>query len=148
MKDKYSPAKREQYGRRLAAHLCDQHFAAAPQALLDGPAVLKFAPIRQVNLFVVRQLLGQWTQEMARLRSPYFNFEAPEVRQGLTQFMNLVSRHIQLSRAAFEPLLARAIGDTLGVAAEPAATLEEKLLGEQADRVKWRSCATPCATST
>ena len=132
MKDKYSQAKREQYGRRLAAHLCDQHFATAPQAPLDGPAVLKFAPIRQVNLFVARQLLGQWTQEMAQLRSPYFNFEAPEVRQGLTQFMNLVSRHIQLRRAAFESLLARAIGDTLGVAAEPAATLAEKLLGEQA----------------
>ena len=131
MKDKYSHPKREQYGRRLAAHLCDQHFATQPHVTLDGPAVLRFTPIRQVNLFVVQQLLAQWTQEMANLRSPYFNFEAPDVRQALTQFMNLLSRHIQLTRATFEPLLARAIRDTLGIVAEPTATLEEKLLGNQ-----------------
>ncbi|SHJ83722.1 hypothetical protein SAMN02745146_0304 [Hymenobacter daecheongensis DSM 21074] len=131
MKDKYSQPKREQYGRRLAAHLCDQHFAAQPTATLDGPAVLRFTPIRQVNLFVVQQLLAQWTGEMARLRSPYFDFEAEDVRQALTQFMNTLSRRIRLSREAFEPLLARAISDTLGVVMDSALTFEEKLLGAQ-----------------
>jgi len=131
MKDKYSQAKREQYGRRLAAHLCDQHFAAQPTAALDGPAVLRFTPIRQVNLFVVQQLLAQWTGEMARLRSPYFDFEADDVRQALTQFMNTLSRRIKVSREAFEPLLARAIGDTLGVVTDPVLTFEQKLLGAQ-----------------
>ncbi|TGE21143.1 hypothetical protein [Hymenobacter metallicola] len=129
MKDKYSSAKREQYGQRLATQLCDQHFSSAPTATLDGPAVLRFTPIRQVNLFVVQQLLTQWTGEMARLRSPYFDFEAPDVRQALTQFMNVLSRRIKLSRAAFEPLLARAISDTLGVATDPVLTFEQKLLG-------------------
>lgn len=129
MKDKYSSAKREQYGRRLAAHLCDQHFAAQPAATLDGPAVLKFTPIRQVNLLVVQQLLQQWTQEMARLRSPYFDFEATDVRQALTQFMNTLSRRIRLGRAAFEPLLAQAVTDTLNIATEPVQTFEQKILG-------------------
>ncbi|TGE17004.1 hypothetical protein [Hymenobacter elongatus] len=131
MKDKYSQAKREQYGQRLASHLCDQHFGPAPTATLDGPAVLRFTPIRQVNLFVVQQLLAQWTAEMARLRSPYFDFEAPDVRQALTQFMNALSRRIKLSRAAFEPLLAQAISDALGVATDPGPTFEHKLLGGQ-----------------
>ncbi|PJJ47776.1 hypothetical protein [Hymenobacter chitinivorans] len=131
MNDKYSSAKREQYGQRLAAQLCDQHFGPAPTATLDGPAVLRFTPIRQVNLFVVQQLLAQWTGEMARLRSPYFDFEAPDVRQALTQFMNTLSRRIKLGRAAFEPLLARAIGDTLGVATNPQQAFEQKLLGTQ-----------------
>ncbi|TGE26006.1 hypothetical protein E5K00_12685 [Hymenobacter aquaticus] len=131
MNDKYSSANREQYGQRLAAQLCDQHFGAAPAAALDGPAVLRFTPIRQVNLFVVQQLLAQWTGEMARLRSPYFDFEAPDVRQALTQFMNVLSRRIKLSRAAFEPLLARAISDTLAVATDPQLTFEQKLLGSQ-----------------
>ncbi|GAA4010005.1 hypothetical protein GCM10022408_22750 [Hymenobacter fastidiosus] len=131
MKDKYSPAKREQYGRRLAAHLCDQHFAAQATAALDGPAVLRFCPIRQVNLFVVQQLLAQWTGEMARLRSPYFDFEADDVRQALTQFMNTLSRRIKVSREAFEPLLARAISDTLGVVTDSALTFEDKLVGAQ-----------------
>lgn len=131
MNDKYSATQREQYGRRLAAHLCDQHFGARPTATLDGPAVLRFTPIRQVNLFVVQQLLAQWTQEMARLRSPYFDFEAEDVRQALTQFMNVLSRRIKLTRPAFEPLLARAVADTLAVGQDPAGTFEHKLLGTQ-----------------
>lgn len=131
MNNKDSASFREQYGRRLAAQLCDQHFGARPTATLDGPAVLRFTPIRQVNLFVVQQLLAQWTQEMARLRSPYFDFEADDVRQALTQFMNTLSRRIKLARPVFEPLLARAITDTLAVPLDPAGTFEDKLLGAQ-----------------
>jgi hypothetical protein len=131
MNDKDSATFREQYGRQLAAQLCDQHFGARPTATLDGSAVLRFTPIRQVNLFVVQQLLAQWTQETARLRSPYFDFEAEDVRQALTQFMNVLSRRIKLTRPAFEPLLARAVTDTLAVLLDPAATFEQKLLGSQ-----------------
>lgn len=129
MNDKDSATFREQYGRRLAAQLCDQHFGARPTATLDGPAVLRFTPLRQVNLFVVQQLLAQWTQEMARLRSSYFDFEADDVRQALTQFMNALSRRIKLARPIFEALLARAISDTLAVLLDPAGTFEQKLLG-------------------
>ncbi|RPD47194.1 hypothetical protein DNI29_13690 [Hymenobacter sediminis] len=131
MKTKYSHAKREQYGRLLAALLCDQHFGARPTATLDGPAVLRFTPIRQVNLFVVQQLLGKWTAEMAKLRSPYFDFEDADVRQALTQFMNTLSRRIKLSRPVFEPLLAQAITDTLAGALTPSETFTGKVLGEQ-----------------
>ncbi|MBC8082125.1 MAG: hypothetical protein H7Z21_02835 [Hymenobacter sp.] len=131
MNDKDSTSPREAYGRQLAAHLCDQHFGARPTATLDGPAILRFTPIRQVNLFVVQQLLAQWTQEMAHLRSPSFDFEAEDVRAALAQFMNVLSRRIRLSRPAFEPLLARAVADTLAVAQDPAGTFEAKLLGQQ-----------------
>jgi hypothetical protein len=131
MKTQYSYAKREQYGRLLAALLCDQYFGARPTATLDGPAVLRFTPIRQVNLFVVQQLLHQWTEEMARLRSPYFDFEDADVRQALTQFMNVLSRRIKISRPAFEPLLATAITDTLTGCLDPTETFARKLLGEQ-----------------
>ncbi|GGF17676.1 hypothetical protein [Hymenobacter cavernae] len=134
MNDKYSQAKREHYGRLLAAHLCQQYFAAPampPTATLDGPAILRFTPIRQVNLFVVQQLLAQWTAEMARLRSPYFDFEAPDVRVALTQFMNVLSRRIKLTRTAFEPLLAQAVTDTFNVVMDPTATFDQKLLNAQ-----------------
>ncbi|MDF7809765.1 hypothetical protein [Hymenobacter sp. YC55] len=131
MNDKYSTTSREEYGRKLAAHLCDQHFGARPTATLDGPAVLRFTPIRQVNLFVVQQLLTQWKLEVARLRSPYFDFEADEVRTALTQFMNVLSRRIKLSRPTFEPLLSQAVADTLAAAQDPAETLDHKLLDRQ-----------------
>ena len=129
MNDKYSLAKCAQYGRRLAARLCDQYFGAQPDATLDGPAVLKFTPVRQLNLLVVRQLLGQWQAETARLRSPYFDFEAVPVQAALAQFMNVLSRHIRLKRADFEPLLAQAAADTLGLVADPMGSFQRLVLG-------------------
>lgn len=129
MNDKYSLVKCAQYGRRLAARLCDQHFGNPSAAPLDGPAVLNFTPVRQLNLLVVRQLLGQWQAETARLRSPYFNFEAAPVQEALAQFLNLLSRHISLGRAALEPLLAQAAAATLGLVADPAGSFQRLLLG-------------------
>jgi len=124
----YSLAKCEHYGRRLASRLSQQFFGPQPDATLDGPALLKFTPLRQVNLLVVRQLLGRWQQEANALRSPYFDFEAAPVRAALGQFMNVLSRHIRLDRAALEPLLAQAVADTLGLATDPAAAFERLLL--------------------
>ena len=129
MNDKYSLAKCAQYGRRLAARLCDQHFGTQPTATLDGPAVLKFTPVRQINLLVIRQLMGQWQAETTRLRSAYFDFEATPVQAALAQFMNVLSRHISLNRAAFEPLLAQAAADTLGIVAAPTDSFQRLLLG-------------------
>ncbi|GAB2860649.1 hypothetical protein [Hymenobacter ruber] len=129
MNDKYSLAKCAQYGRRLAARLCDQHFGAQPTTTLDGAAVLKFTPVRQLNLLVIRQLLGQWQAETARLRSAYFDFEAAPVQAALAQFMNVLSRHISLNRATFEPLLAQAAADTLGIVADPTGSFQRLLLG-------------------
>ena len=129
MNDKYSLAKCAQYGRRLAARLCVQHFGSHPTATLDGPALLKFTPVRQLNLLVIRQLLGQWQAETARLRSPFFDFEAAPVQAALGQFMNVLSRHISLSRTAFEPLLVQATADTLGLVADPAGSFQRLFLG-------------------
>ena len=128
MNDKYSLAKCEQYGRRLAARLCEQYFSTQPDATLDGPALLKFTPLRQVNLLIVRQLLTQWQAEAAQLRSPYFNFEAPPVQAALTQFMNLLSRHIRVGRAALEPLLAQAVANTLRLVVDPVGAFQLLLL--------------------
>ena len=128
MQDKYSLAQCEHYGRRLATRLSQQFFGPQPAATLDGPALLKFTPIRQVNLLVLRQLLGRWQQEASALRSPYFDFEAAPVRAALGQFMNVLSRHIRLDRAALEPLLAQAVADTLVLATDARAAFEHLLL--------------------
>jgi hypothetical protein len=128
MQDEYSLAKCEHYGRRLAQRLCQQYFGPQPDATLDGPALLQFTPVRQLNLLVLRQLLGRWQHEAQRLRSPYFDFGAEAVRTALTQFMNVLSRHIRLDRAALEPLLAQAAADALLLAASPAQAFERLLL--------------------
>ncbi|MBB6611479.1 hypothetical protein H7F15_10565 [Pontibacter sp. Tf4] len=126
MDDKYNQLHLERYSKELANVLCDRHFAS--HDTINGPQLLHFAPVKQVNLFVIKELLLKWHQEMANLRSPYFDFESEDVKEALLNFMNVLSRKIKMKRHAFEPLLQKAIYDTFLVVLAPAATLEEKFL--------------------
>ncbi|NDK56049.1 hypothetical protein [Pontibacter fetidus] len=126
MEDKYNQLHLERYSKELANMLCDRHFAS--HDTINGPQLLHFVPVKQVNLFVIKELLLKWHQEMANLRSPYFDFENEDVKEALLNFMNVLSRKIRMKRDAFEPLLQKAIGDTFLVVLAPSVTLEEKFL--------------------
>ncbi|MBC5774201.1 hypothetical protein H8S95_09015 [Pontibacter sp. KCTC 32443] len=126
MEDKYNQLHLERYSKELANMLCDRHFAS--HDTINGPQLLHFVPIKQVNLFVIKELLLKWHQEMANLRSPYFDFENEDVKEALLNFMNVLSRKIRMKRNAFEPLLQKAIYDTFLVVLAPSVTLEEKFL--------------------
>ncbi|MER2999119.1 hypothetical protein [Pontibacter populi] len=129
MEDKYNQLHLERYSKELANMLCDNHFAS--HDTINGPQLLHFVPVKQVNLFVIKELLLKWNQEMANLRSPYFDFENEDVKEALLNFMNVLSRKIKMKRDAFEPLLQKAIYDTFLVVLAPAVTLEEKFLRVQ-----------------
>jgi len=126
MEDKYNQLHLERYSKALANLLCDRHFAT--HDTLNGPQLISFTPIKQVNLFVIKELLLKWHHEMANLRSPYFDYEHEEVKEALVNFMNVLSRKILMKRHAFEPLLQKAIYDTFLVLLAPVATFEEKFL--------------------
>jgi len=126
MEDKYNQLHIERYSKQLANLLCDRHFATYDT--LNGPQLLSFTPIKQVNLFVIKELLLKWHQEMANLRSPYFDYEHEEVKEALLNFMNVLSRKILMKRNAFEPLLQKAIYDTFLIVLAPVTTFEEKFL--------------------
>lgn len=126
MEDKYNQLHLERYSNQLANLLCDRHFAS--HDTLNGPQLISFTAIKQVNLFVIKELLLKWHHEMANLRSPYFDYEHEEVKEALVNFMNVLSRKILMKRNAFEPLLQKAIYDTFLVALAPVVTFEEKFL--------------------
>jgi len=126
MEDKYNQLHLERYSKELANMLCDRHFAS--HDTINGPQLLHFVQVKQVNLFVIKELLLKWHQEMANLRSPYFDFESEDVKEALLNFMNVLSRKIKMKRDAFEPLLQKAIYDAFLVVLAPAVTLEEKFL--------------------
>ncbi|RDV15606.1 hypothetical protein DXT99_08975 [Pontibacter diazotrophicus] len=126
MEDKYNQLHIERYSKQLANLLCDRHFATYDT--LNGPQLLGFTPIKQVNLFVIKELLLKWHQEMANLRSPYFDYEHEDVKEALLNFMNVLSRKILMKRNALEPLLQKAIYDTFLVVLAPVTTFEEKFL--------------------
>ncbi|WP_148041323.1 hypothetical protein [Rufibacter immobilis] len=126
MKDKYNQIRLAQYSQALAQRLSEEHFAQHEN--VTAQQLISFTPIKQVNLFMIRELLTLWNHEMANLRSPYFDFEHPEVKDALVQFMNVLSRKISIKRPHFEPLLLKAIQDTLRTVLEPVAVFEEKFL--------------------
>ncbi|WP_460444373.1 hypothetical protein, partial [Amycolatopsis magusensis] len=126
MKDKYNQIRLSQYSQALAQRLSEEHFAHHEN--VTAQQLISFTPIKQVNLFMIRELLTLWNHEMANLRSPYFDFEHPEVKDALVQFMNVLSRKISIKRPHFEPLLLKAIQDTFRTVLEPATVFEEKYL--------------------
>ncbi|GAB3826634.1 hypothetical protein GCM10028895_37880 [Pontibacter rugosus] len=125
MEDKYNQLHLERYSKELANLLCDRHFASHDS--INGPFI-SFTPIKQVNLFVIKELLLKWHHEMANLRSPYFDYEHEEVKEALLNFMNVLSRKIQMTRNVFEPLLQKAIYDTFLIVLAPVTIFEEKFL--------------------
>ncbi|QCR23664.1 hypothetical protein [Pontibacter sp. SGAir0037] len=126
MEDKYNQLHLERYSKELANNLCDRHFASYDT--LNGPQLIGFTPIKQVNLFAIKELLLKWHHEMANLRSPYFDYEHEDVKEALLNFMNVLSRKILMKRNAFEPLLQKAIYDTFLIVLDPVAVFEEKFL--------------------
>ena len=129
MEDKYNQLRLEQYSRELAKLLSDRYFTATET--INGQQLISFSPVKQINLFVIKELLISWNQEMARLKSPYFDFEDEAVKDALKQFMNVLSRRILIRRPHFEPLLQKAILDTFTLALNPVTSFDEKFLQVQ-----------------
>ena len=129
MEHKYNQINLERYSSSLAKLLCDRYFVTA--TTVNGQQLIGFTPVKQVNLFMIKELLLRWNQEMANLKSPFFDFENEEVKEALIQFMNVLSRKILIKRLHFEPLLTQAIADTFKWVLEPVAGFEEKFLQNQ-----------------
>jgi hypothetical protein len=129
MEHKYNQLSLERYSANLAKLLCDRYFAGATS--VNGQQLIGFTPVKQVNLFMIKDLLYRWNQEMANLKSPYFDFEHDEVKEALVQFMNVLSRKILIKRPHFEPLLVKAITDTWRWVLDPATVFDEKFLQVQ-----------------
>ena len=129
MEHKYNQLSIERYSINLAKLLCDRYFVS--NQTINGQQLVSFSPVKQVNLFIIQELLLRWNQEMANLRSPYFDFDNEEVKDALVQFMNILSRKILIKRPYFEPLLVKAITDTLLWVLDPARVFDEKFLQVQ-----------------
>lgn len=113
------------YARAYAARLGDDFFAQ--HEVITGPQLLELSDVPQVNLFVVRSLFETWKTHALAFRSPYFDFEAEEVKTALNALMNVASQHIAVRREAFEPLLTEATRQTLTLLLEPQSFYESYL---------------------
>jgi hypothetical protein len=56
---------------------------------------------------------------LTKLESPYFNYNAEEVKVALNEFMNTLSKHIAVSQKDLQPLVQNAIVDAILMAISP-----------------------------
>ncbi len=117
MDEKISVKALEDYSDDFASKLTASFFSTKEK--ISGPDILNLCEIQQVNLFVIRELLRAWKLESSKLRSPYFDYAAPPVAEALTKFQNLLSNHIAISRENFQPLLRKAVVQTLYLILNP-----------------------------
>ncbi|MCS6823800.1 MAG: hypothetical protein NZ529_05850 [Cytophagaceae bacterium] len=103
--------KTESYSIALSEKLCNE-FYQGTVLTISGQQILKFTPIEQVNLFVVKNLFEKWKDETSKIRSPYFDYENEEVKEALQSFLNKLSKHISIRKEFFKPLLKKSIYDT------------------------------------
>ncbi len=93
--------------------------AFASKEKLNGQDILSLCDVQQVNLFIVRELFKGWKEETKKLKSPYFDYEHPEVKEALESFMGILSTHIAISRQHFAPLLKKAVSQAVLVVLDP-----------------------------
>ncbi|HKZ36420.1 MAG TPA: hypothetical protein VJ184_02140 [Chryseolinea sp.] len=86
---------------------------------ITGSEILSLCNVHQVNLFVVRELFKAWKEETKNLKSPYFNYENPDVKDALENLMDKLSNNIEIDQTHFAPLLKKAVGLTLMVVFNP-----------------------------
>lgn len=117
MDEKISVKALEDYCDDYASKVTASFFSTKEK--ISGPEILQLCDIQQVNLFVIRELLKAWKHEAQKLRSPYFDYAAAPVADALTKFHNLLSNHIAITKENFQPLLKKAVSQTLYLILNP-----------------------------
>lgn len=107
----------KEYSVAFAKDIADQAFTN--QDNVSGQDILTLTPVKQINLFIINDLLNKWRGETQKVRSPYFNFEAPQVQEALQEFMNTLSQHIAVDRHHLLPLIEVATQNTLLLLLDP-----------------------------
>lgn len=86
---------------------------------IEGKEILGLCDVHQINLFIVRELFKAWKEEFRKLKSPYFDYEHPDVKEALDNFMSVLSKNISISRQHFAPLLKKAVSQTVLLVLDP-----------------------------
>jgi hypothetical protein len=99
------------YAESYTNRIVDRYFSE--NSVIDGENILSITEFRQINLFVVKNIMVKWQMEAKKIRSPFFDYNSPEVQNALQDFMNVLSKNISVEQKVFKPLLKMAVNDVL-----------------------------------
>lgn len=97
----------QSYAKLLTDEFFDQN------THISGQEIISISPIKQVNFFILKVLFEQWQEEAKKFESPYFDYSSDEVSTALTTLANSLSKHIQVEKGDFVPLVEKAVRHTL-----------------------------------
>lgn len=117
MEEKISIKAIDQYSNFFASKLADSFFQKNDK--INGKEILSFCEIKQVNLFILKELMKLWNLESEKWQSSFFNYESDEVKAVVAQFKNVLSNNILIAKKDFLPLLKAAVSQTLFVILAP-----------------------------
>ena len=111
MENKLNREGIKNYSERFTDTITDDFFNGKER--ISGKEILDLQPIQQVNLFVLKNLFKHWQKETNKLKSKYFDYEHPGVKEALQEFMNTLSQHISINKKDFVPLFQGATEETV-----------------------------------
>ncbi len=117
MENKLNQPALEQYANKYADLLIEKLFRNKES--ISGKQIMDEISINQVGLFALFNVFKLWKQEMNHLKSPYFNYDSDEVVEKLEDLMNVLSKHISISKEDFAPILAKSVENTLLIIVSP-----------------------------
>ena len=117
MDEKISLESISRYGEAYTEKVLKGFFTSKDK--ITGAEILSLSNVQQVNLFVVRDLFKTWKEETKKLKSPYFDYESPEVKEAFETLMDRLSNNIAVDQAHFGPLLKKAVDETLLAVFDP-----------------------------
>lgn len=133
MKDADKKALFQSYSSKFTDRVTAEYFARAPR--VESKDVMSVQSIKQVNLFVVKNLYDSWQRESGKLRSPFFNFQSPKVQAALQTFMNTLSHHVSLDKDTYTELLQKSTEETLSLVFHPYDYYYALLKGYEAESI-------------
>jgi hypothetical protein len=95
------------------------HELFATNDRISGAEIMSATEIKQINLFVLKELFEKWGNETSKLKSKYFDFDHDEVKKALSDFMNVLSRYISIEKVDFVSLLTNATKQTIELYVDP-----------------------------
>ncbi|GIL23695.1 MAG: hypothetical protein BroJett042_22080 [Bacteroidota bacterium] len=143
MDEKISIKAIDQFAIQVANQLAEGFFSK--KTTITGPEIVQLCEVKQVNFFIIHDLLRVWKKEIEKLKSPYFDYSAKAVTDVLNQFQVTLSNHIAIGKADFLPLLKHSVSQSLFLILNPydfySELLDSKeeplLLKDLEDRVKY-----------
>lgn len=105
------------YSQSYSAKIVEDFFSHNKE--ISGQQIISITPVKQVNFFVLKALFGEWQEEIKKFKSPYFDYKNEEVNLALKTLVNTLSKHIQVRKEDFQPLLEKAVVATLELLNDP-----------------------------